>query len=369
MNYFKSLELENFRNFLNFKTDFTSGCNVLYGDNGTGKTNILESISLFERGKGFRKENLNNLINFKSNIKNFKVESSFKKKNDEISIKVFNQNNNKNSVKKILVNESSSKESVNYLDELFSLIYFLPEMERLFVKSPSIRRNFLDSLILSIDKNYNKIITNYKKLIFERNKILKKYNYDPDWVTNIEKNIVDLGIKIYRQRLNQISLINTNLIKLENLKKSFYKINFSLYDELLLSQNGEFKVLHEEYLNKLKHSRSIDAIIGGCKFGPHKSDIIGYKIDDNFNINQLSTGQQKTVVLLIIIAQCKFMINELNKNPIIIFDEVCSHLDTHNRILLLDLIELLKVQIFMSGTEKNFFSFLSTNTTYCNING
>ncbi len=342
---------------------------MLYGDNGTGKTNILESISLFERGKGFRKENLNNLINFKSNIKNFKVESSFKKKNDEISIKVFNQNNNKNSVKKILVNESSSKESVNYLDELFSLIYFLPEMERLFVKSPSIRRNFLDSLILSIDKNYNKIITNYKKLIFERNKILKKYNYDPDWVTNIEKNIVDLGIKIYRQRLNQISLINTNLIKLENLKKSFYKINFSLYDELLLSQNGEFKVLHEEYLNKLKHSRSIDAIIGGCKFGPHKSDIIGYKIDDNFNINQLSTGQQKTVVLLIIIAQCKFMINELNKNPIIIFDEVCSHLDTHNRILLLDLIELLKVQIFMSGTEKNFFSFLSTNTTYCNING
>tara|TARA_Y100001970_G_scaffold273364_1_gene371438 strand:+ start:113 stop:1150 length:1038 start_codon:yes stop_codon:yes gene_type:complete len=341
---------------------------VLYGNNGTGKTNILESISLFDRGKGFRKDNLNNLINFKSNIKNFKVESIFQKKNNEVHLKIFNQINKKNSIKKILVNESSSKESINYLDDLFSLIYFLPEMERLFIKSPSIRRNFIDNLISSIDKNYNSILINYKKSIFERNKILKNTSYDPDWITNIEKNIVNSGIQIYEKRLNQISLINSNLMKLENLEKSFYKINFSLYDEFLLNKDINPNLLYDEYLNKLKHNRNIDTIIGGSKIGPHKSDIVGYKIEDNFNINQLSTGQQKTVVLLIIIAQSKFIINDLNKNPIIIFDEVCSHLDTNNRTLLLDLIELLKVQIFMSGTEKKFFSFLSTNTNYCNIN-
>ena len=87
----------------------------------------------------------------------------------------------------------------------------------------------------------------------------------------------------------------------------------------------------------------------------------------NINIKQFSTGQQKTVILLIILAQCKLLIHQVKRNPIILFDEVCSHLDIENRKLLLDIIEILNVQIFMTGTEKQFFSFLSTKTHYCNI--
>ena len=73
-------------------------------------------------------------------------------------------------------------------------------MERLFLNSPSVRRNFLDRLIYSTDKNYNYLINNYKKNMFERQKILKNHNYDFDWVKNLEKNIADLGIQIYQKR-------------------------------------------------------------------------------------------------------------------------------------------------------------------------
>ena len=74
------------------------------------------------------------------------------------------------------------------------------------------------------------------------------------------------------------------------------------------------------------------------------------------------------MLILIIIAQCKYLIDKLNRKPIILFDEVCSHLDEYNRKLLLNLIDSLDVQTFMTGTEKNFFSFLSTKAKYYNIN-
>ena len=118
---------------------------------------------------------------------------------------------------------------------------------------------------------------------------------------------------------------------------------------------------------ELKNKRRIDTYAGGCSIGPHRSNIVGFNRDTNFNLNQLSTGQQKTVVLLIIISQCTFLINELSIKPIILFDEVCSHLDDFNREILLSLIESLDVQTIMTGTEQNFFSFLSTKASYCNI--
>ena len=118
---------------------------------------------------------------------------------------------------------------------------------------------------------------------------------------------------------------------------------------------------------ELKKSRKIDSIVGGCKIGPHKTDIYGINTKNNFSLAQCSTGEQKAIVLFIIIAQCKYLINFLNRKPIVLFDEVCSHLDENNRQLLLDLINSLNVQIFMTGTEKDFFSFLSTKANYYNI--
>ena len=123
----------------------------------------------------------------------------------------------------------------------------------------------------------------------------------------------------------------------------------------------------EKYFLTLKLNRKLDLLSGKCNIGPHKSDIVGYSLDNNININQFSTGEQKTVVLLIILAQCKFLLDDINLKPILLLDEVCSHLDDNNRELLLHISDLLDVQIFMTGSEKNFFSFLSTKATYCNI--
>ena len=368
MNYFKNIKLSNYRNFTKFELNFDEKCNVLFGKNGSGKTNILESISLFERGRGFRKENINNLINFKNNKDKFNISSSFFYNNTDIILSIFNEKNNINSTKKIIINGSSSKESKHYFENLFSIIYFLPEMERLFIGSPSLRRNFVDRLIFSTDKNYSKIINDYKKNIYERFKILKNYYNENEWLNNIEKKIIDLGIIIYKRRSKYINDINRNLTELNINKKFNYNIKLNIQDSFFNELNNNNEIIIEKYMQAIQENREIDKLIGGCKLGPHKSDIQGFDFKRNININQFSTGQQKTAVLLIILAQCKMLINDKNVSPILLFDEVCSHLDDHNRELLLHIINNLNVQTFLTGTEKNFFSFLSTKTLYCNIN-
>jgi DNA replication and repair protein RecF len=154
---------------------------------------------------------------------------------------------------------------------------------------------------------------------------------------------------------------------LDILKNLSFKFILKITDTFI-EKNLNIDDLDREFFNsELRQNRKIDSFTGGCSIGPHRSDIIGYKINTNFTINQLSTGQQKAAVLLLIIAQCKYLIEENNLKPIILLDEICSHLDNDNRELLLYLIGKLDVQVFMTGTEKKFFSFLSTKAYYYNI--
>ena len=364
MAYFKDINFNNYRNFSNFNLNFESGCNIILGNNGSGKTNILEGLSLFEKGRGIRKEKILNLINFENQKNEFVIKSTLNDDNIIINAKVYSGDKK---LKKISINDSTNIESIKNFESLFSIIYFLPEMERLFLSSPSTRRNFLDRLIFSYDKNYSLIINKYKKNINERQYLLKTDRYDETWICKLENNIVNLGLDIYKKRLSQIEILNKNLIEFSVESNFFYNYSFQLSDQLL---EKNIKILYDKelYLFELKNNRSKDLFSGGCTFGPHRSDFIGFNKQNNFNLSQLSTGQQKTIVLLLIIFQSKYLISNLDIKPIVLFDEVCSHLDDSNRELLLHLSNDLKVQTFMTGTEKDFFSFLSTKANYCNIN-
>ena len=150
----KNISIKNFRNFEFCDLSFSYNCNILYGDNGSGKTNILESISLIGKGRGFRNANIKNLIH-KSEF-NFDINAEYEFNNNLYKVNINSLNTNKNYKKIISVNEDNSREN-NRISRIFCFfLYFLPEMERLFLSSPSNRRNFIDKLIFS----EKKIITN-----------------------------------------------------------------------------------------------------------------------------------------------------------------------------------------------------------------
>ena len=359
MGYFNSIDLINFRNFENYSISFSKNCNVFYGKNGSGKTNILEGISLLSKGRGLRKDKFANII--KKNCDKFIIKSDFK--NEEIIYNLIAEVENINNKfkKKLTVNNDKSLVSLELIYEKTPFLYFLPETERLFQSSPSIRRNLIDQFIYTSQNKYNKLVNRYTKLIQERSKILINNNNDESWLNQLEKSISIEALQIYSLRENQINVLIHNLNKyLKDFDLSF-KIDTKLIDKFY---NSNFN--NEDYEDILRNNRKIDALVGGCAIGPHKSDYM-FCVNDNSLVSQLSTGQQKTIILLIYLSQCKYLSEVKSKQPILLLDEVCSHLDDVNRSILLTLIETFKLQIFMTGTSENLFSFLSTNTNFCNI--
>ena len=177
----------------------------------------------------------------------------------------------------------------------------------------------------------------------------------------MEKSISIDALQIYALRESQINVLINNLnIYLKDFDLP-YKISAKLIDKFYHSNFN-----NEVYESKLKNNRKIDALVGGCSIGPHRSDYVFF-VNNNVVVSQLSTGQQKTIILLMYLSQCKYLTEARLKKPILLLDEVCSHLDDVNRNILLTLIETFKLQIFMTGTSENLFSFLSTNVNFCNI--
>ena len=234
-------------------------------------------------------------------------------------------------------------------------------MERLFLASPSYRRNFIDKLIFSENKNYNKLINKYKKNILERSKVLQLENYDRDWLDIIENDISALAIEIYQLRNKKVNDINDQIAIINKDNQYPFNINMHISDKI---KNDNLDI--KSYTKLLYINRDFDTKFGGSKIGPHKSEIVAFA-NEKINASQLSTGQQKTLVLMILIAQCNYLISIKKISPILLFDEICSHLDITNRDLLLKLTDQFDIQLFLTGTEKSMFSFMSTNTNFYNI--
>ena len=353
------ISLNNYRNLCDLEILFKNKVNIFFGDNGSGKTNILESISLLGKGRGIRNSQLLNLIN--KDKKNFLIESSLEINHNILDVKIFTENNN-NKLKKIVsVNNDLSSDTINFLNSSLSFLIFLPEMERLFQSNPSNRRNFIDRLIFTENHNYNKVINKYKKNILERNKILQGNNYDLNWIKTIENEISKMGIEIYKLRYQKLSILNEHIKILNKSNKYNFNIELKIKDDFY-NMNLE----QEMYKFSLYKNRDYDKKFGGSKIGPHKSDILG-TVNNNIDSSLLSTGQQKTIVLILILAQCNYLVNVKKIKPIVLLDEICSHLDKTNRKILLDMIKNFDIQFFLTGTEKNLFSFMSTNSEYYNI--
>ena len=354
-----NIQFHNFRNFKNYKLTFDKKLNIFFGKNGCGKTNILEGISLNAKGRGIRNSSISNLI--KNKETNFKINNTLEIQNNIFDIEIHSEKNEDRFKKIIKVNDDISKDSIDILNKSISYLIFLPEMERLFQASPSYRRNFLDRLIFSGKNNYNTLVNKYKKFLLERAKILYNHSIDYDWLNQIERDIGLVGLEIYQLRHSHLNSINSNLVLLKNDHNFQFNLELKIKDEFFTN-----KLSYEQYLLSLKDSRSYDKQFGGSKIGPHKSDINAI-INDEVEALLLSTGQQKTIVLMILLAQCSILVNSKKIKPILLLDEICSHLDTFNRQILLDMINKFDLQFFLTGTDKDLFSFVSTNAQFYNI--
>ena len=350
------LLLQNFRNFEYKKFSFNSNLIFLSGNNGIGKTNTLEAISLLGRNSSLRGDDLEEMVmqNSQNSANSFNIFAQLQNNDyiDNLAIKY-----DKNLRKKIYEfngEVATSKRLIEFKNYLINFIFLTPQIEQLFIMGKSTRRDYLDKIVCDIDLSHQNRLNDYQKLLKERLLILQKYrnqNNGNKWLEIIEGKIAEIGIAIAFARVEAIDYFNKAIDSFNsNFPKTILVIRGEIED-LAINQKAIF--IEDFYRQKLIENRQIDAENFRTEFGVHRADFDAIFCKKNCLATKSSTGEQKAIMTSITLARAKISSNYKNLATIIILDEVVSHLDDSRKSQLFDEINNIDLQCFFSATSQN----------------
>jgi len=357
--FIKKLILKNFRNHKNLNLNLKNSSILIYGGNGCGKTNVLEAISLLNQGKGLRKANIENYLNYEDIFSNenrtWGINADFVGPNGKINIGTGLKKTgyNKSRIAKI----NSDLTPLSSLGEILNISWITPQLCVLILSNMSEKRRFIDRLTLSIDNLHLNRVYKYDKLFRQRNKILIQPNTDKIWLDTIESQIAELSIAIIARRLDLLEELE-NLYKIElkdnHLTEHFPSASIIINGEIEKLLNEKPAIEVEDYIkSELKKSRS------DCELnvsGPNNSVVEIFNRIDNKNIDTSSTGEQKLILISIILSHARFLNYKRNMAPILLLDDIIEHLDNKHRTALFLEVSKHNAQSWFTSTSKDSFS-------------
>ncbi|MDC0073628.1 DNA replication/repair protein RecF [Alphaproteobacteria bacterium] len=363
----KRLQLTNFRNYSNLEINVCSSCVVMIGPNGAGKTNILEALSLLSPGRGIRRSKYDELSKNGTNS-GWAVSARLSAPGIEDDYLVgtgtiTELSGNTYSKRNLKIN--SEKKSLMSLSEITCFSWLTPQMDRLFQGETVTRRRFIDRLVYTLDPNHGKRVTSYEKLIRERSNLLKSNNFSGEWLSAIENSISEFGVAIAAGRKSMIAHLNSELIN----KKGVFlgaRLDIEGYLENLLNHKPAIEV-EDIFRDKLLNSRKTDAERGRTTSGPHRSDLIVYNLKNNLPASLCSTGEQKSLLIAIILAEAKIISSIRGGAPILLLDEIAAHLDSEHIKSLFEELRMLNSQIWITTTNKSLLEFIVPDFEVLNI--
>ena len=341
----KSLKLKNYRNYDLLNIEFDEHTNIFYGDNAQGKTNILESVYLTGTTKSHRGTKDRDLIKFGKEESH--IETVVEKRGVPFKIDIHLK---KNSPKGIAINKIPIKRA-SELFGIINIVFFSPEDLNIIKNGPAERRRFMDLELAQLDKVYLNDLSNYNRIVNQRNKLLKDVYERKDLLETLDVwdiQLVTYGNRVMERRklfINQMNEIIGNVH--EKLTGGREKIK-------LLYEPGVKEYSFEDLLKK---NRERDIRMKSTTIGPHRDDICF--MCENMDIRKFgSQGQQRTAALSLKLAEIELVKREINDTPILLLDDVLSELDKHRQNYLLDSIRDIQTLITCTGVEdflnKNF---------------
>ncbi len=347
----KRLKVENFRNLEKLDIEFSDGVNIIYGNNAQGKTNIIEAIYIFSFGKSFRANRDIELLKFDKEY--FLSNIEIMKKDRELEMDFgFDKISNKKMIK---VNGVIQKKISDIIGKL-NVVVFKPEDIKIVTDAPSVRRKYIDYLISSISKGYLENITKYKKVLEERNNLLKEIKVKLKGNRVLEKNDEDF-LDVYDKLLSKLNceIYNERKRVIEKLNNYIYGIHLKLTENYINNEKLHIKYVSnveediQKMYNDLIKSRLNDINKGYTSFGIHRDDYI-------ISINSLdvsiygSQGQKKSSIISLKLSELKVIEEVIGEKPVLLLDDYMSELDERRRLKFLDIIE--DIQIIITTTHK-----------------
>ena len=331
-----NLELYNFRNYEYENISFSDGVNIIHGENGMGKTNILEAVYYFSYGRSFRSGGKEVI---KDGEKEARISLSFENSQRKLESDIKFLSGKR---KEIYINEIELKKTSQLLGN-FICVLFTPDEMGIIKGMPEVRRKFCDSSIMPLRPNYIKELIKYRNILVQKTALLKSRQYETLDIWN--EKLAETGSRIMKLRESYIERINQKAREIQN------EISGGK-EELNLIYNPSVK-LKENYLEKLTEYKEKEKENLFCMVGVHRDDIDIF-INGKLAKNYASQGQIRTAVLSLKLAETEIIKEETGEYPVMLLDDILSELDKSRREFLISKIKGKQIIITCTDIENYF---------------
>ena len=317
---------------------------AIHGGNGAGKTNIIEAISLLSPGRGLRRAGAEELMR-RDEAVGWKIRASLGN-GQEIETSA-----QPNASREVRIDGKAAPQIG--LSRVLRVVWLVPAMDRLWIEGAEGRRRFLDRLTLSFTPSHAESVLLYEKAMRERNRLLKDMVRDASWYVALEERMAQAAVDIRANRGQTLARLKAAQ---EGAATAFPAA------DLMLTQEGP-----EDLAAALSEGRARDMAAGRTLAGPHRTDLEARYAAKDQPAAQCSTGEQKALLISLILANARALQAETGEAPIVLLDEVAAHLDATRRAALYDEICTLGVQAFMTGTDADLFDTLGARAQYWEV--
>ncbi|HUX78303.1 MAG TPA: DNA replication/repair protein RecF [Alphaproteobacteria bacterium] len=358
------LNLSHFRCYEIFSVSLDLKPVVLTGPNGAGKTNLLEALSFLIPGRGVRRARLSE-VSRQTSSDPWAVSVQLRDRETSMQIGTGLDPEVPESERRVTRINGEKAKSQSILAEWVSMVWLTPQMDRLFLEGPQGRRRFLDRLVYGFDPGHAQRLSRYEKALKERSLLLRQRRFDRHWIEGLEESLVNDGIAITIARREVVGQLSSVL---KNQETIFPRAELSLEGGLedLLNKHSLLEV-EEDVRRLLAESREQDSLTGRTSFGPHRSDLLTVFPEKNQAAAFCSTGEQKALLLSIVMASAQLLSVRTGAIPLLLLDEVVAHLDERRRSALFDAILKLKIQAWLTGTDASMFKELQGSAQFLSL--
>ncbi len=372
--YISRLRLSSFRSYANAaldiepqndpdtSNDLGASFVVLTGSNGAGKTNLIEAISLLCPGRGLRGSPFEALSKINGEA-GWAVAATIETKDGPVDVGC--GLSPQSSGRRVKINGANAR-SVEEMAAYIRLLWLTPAMDGLFTGPAADRRRFLDRLVMTLIPDHSRSISGFEKTMRQRNRLLEE-NSDANWIKAVEAQMADFAAAIHFARADSIE----HLQQLANisLTEAFPGSVLSL-DPMFGDERDNFTssvALETALIESWRQNRALDRVAKRTLIGPHRVDLQVFHRQKSMPAKLCSTGEQKALLIGLILAHSRLVAQMTSITPILLLDEIGAHLDPDRRLALFEALQQLNTQVWMTGTDPVLFEGLKDQALFIQV--
>jgi DNA replication and repair protein RecF len=350
------LTLSNFRNYHAASLETAAKAIVLVGPNGAGKTNLIEAISFFAPGRGLRRANLDEVA-FSEGDGSWAAAAEIEGALGLATLGTGIERPLEDGaaiLRKCRIDREPVGSAAAFADHL-RVVWLVPAMDTLFVGAPSERRRFLDRLALAVDAEHGSRVNALERSLRSRNRLLEEARPDSHWLDAVEHETAELAVAVAGQRVETVRRLDGVLASRRASAFPPAEIALDGWMEKLIPEHPAIEI-EERYRGVLRDNRARDAAAGRTSDGPHLTDLKVTYADKGIAAADASTGEQKALLIGLVLAHGRLIAEMTGFAPILLLDEIVAHLDPARRAALHVELAQLGGQVWMTGADPALFA-------------